>query len=899
MAKALVIVESPTKAKTLAKFLSKDYVVESSIGHIRDLPESAKEIPPEVKKQPWGRLAIDVEHDFKPVYVIPAKKKEQVAKLRALLKDADTLYLATDEDREGESISWHLREVLKPKVPVKRMVFHEITREAIQAALKQPRDIDERLVTAQETRRILDRLYGYEVSPVLWRKIASGLSAGRVQSVAVRLIVNRERERRVFKPARFWDLTGGFAAAQDGGAGAPFQAELVALDASRLVTGKDFDPATGQRLADKAHLVHLDADAVQALKAKLAAAGWTVTKVERRPYTQSTPAPFTTSTLQQEANRKLGLSSTNTMRTAQGLYERGYITYMRTDSTTLSEQAITAARQQIETLYGKDYVPPEPRVYRSTVKNAQEAHEAIRPAGDSFRLPETLRGELEERELKLYDMVWKRTVASQMPNATGQRILVQLEGKANGTVATFQATGKTIEFPGFLRAYVEGSDDPDADLGDQERLLPPLQEGQRVDCKSLEPVEHVTQPPARYSEAALIKELEKEGIGRPSTYASIIDTIIYREYVFKKGTALVPSFTAFAVVQLMEQYFTHLVDLGFTARMEDTLDSISRGEMESVPYLKEFYFGTPSLPGLHKMIQAEIDPRQACTLPLGRDFQSREITVRVGKFGPYLERGDERASIPAAMAPDELTVPVAEQLLAKGSTPEVLGQDPASGKNVYVKVGRFGPYVQLGEQGDTPKMKSLLPTQTPETLTLEQALQLLSLPREVGIDPASNDPIRADLGRFGPYLRKGTDSRSLPSPESLFTLTLDEALAIFATPKSYRRGPAILREVGKHPATGATINLLNGRYGPYVSDGDINASVPRATNPEQVTLEDAVTLLKERAAMAPKKPGRKKPARMGAKPKSAKKSAQAPAGDGAPPPPTARPKGRVVRRARG
>jgi DNA topoisomerase-1 len=892
MGKALVIVESPTKAKTLAKFLSRDYIVESSIGHIRDLPESASEIPAAIKKEPWARLAIDVEHGFKPVYVIPAKKKEQVNKLKSLLKHVDTLYLATDEDREGESISWHLKEVLKPKVPVKRMVFHEITREAIQEALKQPRDIDGRLVTAQETRRVLDRLYGYEISPVLWRKIASGLSAGRVQSVAVRLVVNRERQRRAFKSAAFWDLTGTFAAQ----GGMPFQAELVAVDGGRLVTGKDFDPATGQRLPDKAHLAHLDAPAAQALKERLANAAWTVAKVERRPYTQSPPAPFTTSTLQQEANRKLGMSSANTMRTAQALYERGYITYMRTDSTTLSDQAIRAARRQIGERYGAEYVPAEPRVYRGTVRNAQEAHEAIRPAGESFRLPDSLRGELEERELRLYDMIWKRTVASQMPNATGQRILVQVEGRAGGTIATFQATGKTIEFPGFLRAYVEGSDDPEADLGDQERLLPPMAEGQALSCAGLEPVEHITQPPARYSEASLIKELEKEGIGRPSTYASIIDTIIRRDYVFKKGSALVPSFTAFAVVQLMEQYFTHLVDVAFTARMEDALDGISRGEAEPATYLRDFYFGAPSLPGLHKLIQAEIDPRQACTLPLGPDFQSRNITVRVGKFGPYLERGGERASIPAGMAPDELTVEVAEALLAKGNQPGILGQDPATGKTVYVKVGRFGPYVQLGEQGEEPRMKSLLPGQNPETLTLEQALQLLSLPRQVGIDPASGEPILADLGRFGPYLRKGGDSRSLPSPESLFTVTLEEALEIFAKPKSFRRGqPTILREVGKHPVTGAAVNLLSGRYGPYVSDGETNASIPRGTPPEDITLDQALGLLEERAAAAPRRPVRAKPARAAAKARRTSKPKKAAA---KPPAPTALPKARLAKRVR-
>jgi DNA topoisomerase-1 len=873
MSKALVIVESPTKAKTLAKFLAKGYVVESSIGHIRDLPESAKEIPAAIKKEPWGRLAIDVDHGFRPVYVIPAGKREHVNKLKALLKDADTLYLATDEDREGESISWHLREVLKPKVPVKRMVFHEITREAVLSALDHPRDIDERLVAAQETRRVLDRLYGYEVSPVLWRKIASGLSAGRVQSVAVKLIVERERERRAFHAASFWDLLGAFAAPAE----AEFEAELISVDGARLVSGKDFDPATGKPQEGKAGLVHLDAAAVRALQSRLEGASWAVTKVEAKPYTQAPPAPFTTSTLQQEANRKHGWASGATMRTAQALYERGYITYMRTDSTTLSEQAVGAARRQIEALYGKEFVPPEPRVYRGTVKNAQEAHEAIRPAGEEFRLPEDLRGELDERELRLYDMIWKRAVASQMPNARGQRIAVQAEGRAGDQAALFQATGKTIEFPGFLRAYVEGSDDPDAELEDKERLLPPLQAGQRLECRSLKPVEHVTQPPARFSEAALIKELEKDGIGRPSTYASIIDTIIRREYVFKKGTALVPSFTAFAVVQLLERHFAHLVDVDFTARMEDVLDGISRGEGESLPYLKEFYFGSAKLAGLKDMIKAEIDPRQACTLPLGADSQGRVINVRVGKFGPYLERGDDRASIPVAMAPDELTLPVAEDLLLKGNAPGDLGADPASGKMVYVKTGRFGPYVQLGEADGDRKMKSLLPGQSPETLTLEQALQLLSLPRDVGVDAATGETIRADLGRYGPYLRKGEDSRSLPAPEALFTVTLDEAQAIFAKPKSFRRGqPTVLRELGKHPASGATLNLLQGRYGPYVTDGAINASLPRTTAPEALTLAEAATLIDNRAAAGPPRRGRVKAAKIPKAPKTPKVAAGAP-----------------------
>jgi DNA topoisomerase I len=868
MGKSLVIVESPTKARTIARFVGDDYIVESSIGHIRDLPESAKAIPSEVKKEPWSRLGIDVEHGFKPLYVIPADKQKQVTKLKALLKQADRLYLATDEDREGESISWHLREVLKPKIPTHRLVFHEITREAIQSALQHPRDIDERLVQAQETRRVLDRLYGYEVSPVLWRKIAPALSAGRVQSVAVRLIVNRERERLKFRQAVFWDLLGTFS----GERGEPFKATLIALDGRRLVSGKDFDDATGALAADKTHLVHLREEDAQALRERLAGAAWSVTRVERKPYSQSPAAPFTTSTLQQEGNRKLGHGSRETMRLAQGLYENGYITYMRTDSTTLSEQALQAARKQIGSLYGPDYLPERPRVYTARVKNAQEAHEAIRPAGESFRTPESVRSELEPREWRLYEMIWKRTVASQMANATGQRIVLNVEGDA----AVFQATGKTIEFPGYLRAYVEGSDDPDAELGDQERILPPLSEGEGARCAGLEPVEHRTLPPARYSEASLIKELERQGIGRPSTYATIIDTIIRREYVSKKSNQLVPSFTAIAVVRLLEQYFTHLVDVDFTAQMENTLDAISRGDEESLPYLERFYRGTSTLPGLHQLIQAEIDPRQACTIPLDDGDRQQPIAVRIGKFGPYLERDGERAALPADITPDELTFERAAELLRKGNAPDVLGADPQSGRTVYLRTGRYGPYVQLGEQGQEPKMKSLLPGQTPEQLTLDDALQLLSLPRTVGDDPETGEPILADLGRYGPYVRRGKDTRSLPTPESLFSLTVPEAQALFRQPKRMGRQPTVLRALGEHPESGAAIQLMAGRYGPYVSDGALNASIPRGTNPEEVTLPQAVELLAERAAYTSSRPGRRRPsARKGATKGATKGAAKA------------------------
>jgi len=847
MGKALVIVESPTKAKTIARFLDDDYIVESSVGHIRDLPDSASEIPSEVKDKPWARLGINVEKGFEPLYVIPRDKQEQVKKLKKLLKQADELYLATDEDREGESISWHLLQVLEPKVPTHRLVFHEITKDAINHALQSPREVDTRLVSAQETRRVLDRLYGYEISPLLWRTIAPKLSAGRVQSVSVRMVVNRERERMAFRTAEFWDLEGQFQAAT----GSPFKAELVSVAGRRVAAGRDFDSATGQLAANRQDVLHLNRDGAEALQQRLDSATWRVVKVERKPYTTQPPAPFTTSTLQQEANRKLNLASRDTMRVAQSLYEQGFITYMRTDSTTLSDQALKAARAHIDKHYGSEYRPAEPRIYRSKVKNAQEAHEAIRPAGESFRTPASLQRELNDREFRLYEMIWKRTVASQMADARGQRMTLQVQGDDG----LFQATGRTIEFPGFLRAYVEGRDDPGAELADQERILPTVAEGDSITCQGLAPQEHHTQPPARFSEASLIKELEKEGIGRPSTYASIIDTIIHRAYVVKKGSALVPTFVAFAVVQLLEQHFKHLVDQHFTADMENVLDAISNGDKESLPYLKDFYFGSGDHPGLAELLKAEIDPRRACTIPLGQSNGDEPINIRVGRYGPYLERNGERASLPADMAPDELTLERATDLLAKGNEPTVLGTHPESGQNVYVKTGRYGPYVQLGEQEDgKPKMKSLLPGQEPETLSLDDALALLSLPRNIGADPETDEDIIVDLGRYGPYARRGKETRTLPSVEALFTFTVPEAVALFKQERKARFGRASqLREVGEDKASGKTIALMNGRYGPYVTDGETNASVPRGMDPEQVTLDDALDLIRQRAAKGPPK----------------------------------------------
>ena len=875
--KALVIVESPTKAKTISKFLPDGFVVEASVGHVRDLPPSAKEIPAKYKGEKWARTGIDVENDFQPLYIVPSTKKKQVAKLKELVKGAEEIYLATDEDREGESISWHLIEVLKPKVPLKRLVFHEITKSAIQHALETPRDLDDGLVQAQETRRIVDRLYGYEVSPILWRKIGPGLSAGRVQSVAVKLIIERERERMRFVEAVYWDLTATFVT-PDGA----FDATLRELDGKRIANGSNFDDHTG-KLKEGADVVWVDEARAQTLVSDLASADWAVSKVEKKPFTNRPAPPFTTSTLQQEANRKLRLSARQTMQAAQRLYENGYITYMRTDSTTLSKEAIGTARAKIEELYGKDYLPSEARQYATKVKNAQEAHEAIRPSGD-FVTPESIKGKVGADEIKVYELIWKRTMACQMADAKGFNTRLEVTGKS----ATFSASGKTIEFPGFLRAYVEGADDPNVELADKETVLPPVTEGQSVEGKDLTAKDHTTQPPARFTEASLVKKLEENGVGRPSTYASIIDTIINREYVAKKGTALVPTFMAFAVVGLLERFFTHLVDVAFTARMEDDLDKISLGQLEALPYLKHFYFGGgqdisgATDVGLSELLDQEIDPREVCTLPLGMDDGGRTISIRVGRYGPYLERVDpkadedtkpERAAIPEGMAPDELTLAKAIELIEIGSGPTELGLDPDSGRNVYVKTGRFGPYVQLGENGDDPKpkMKSLLPGMEIETTTLEQALKLLTLPREVGIDPATNEPVNADFGRYGPYLKRGSDTRSLDDADQVFSIGLDRALEILAQEKksSFRRQPKTLRELGPDP-NGTLIKMLDGRYGPYVTDGETNASVPKGTDPNSVTLEQALELIKARAAAGPRK--KKKAKKKAAKKKTAKKA---------------------------
>ena len=845
MSKPLIIVESPAKARTIAGFLGSGYVVESSIGHIRDLPRNAAEVPTSHRQQPWAKLGVDVDHDFKPLYIVPREKKEQIKKLKAALEDASEVYLATDEDREGESIAWHLLEVLKPKVPVRRMVFHEITPEAISRALEQPRDIDDRLVDAQEARRILDRLYGYEVSPVLWKKVQPKLSAGRVQSVAVRVVVVRERERMAFRSASFWDLEGLFRTA----GGDSFTATMVMLDGRRLATGKDFSEVgmlTGDTLL-------LDEDAAVALAERLTAAAMQVRSVTRKPYRRSPYPPFRTSTLQQEAGHKLRFGTSRTMRAAQRLYENGYITYMRTDSTDLSETAVAAARRQIAEMYGKDYVPSQPRMYKSTVKNAQEAHEAIRPTGEAFRTPEQVAAEIDGDEAAVYELIWKRTIASQMTDAVGESMQVRVGGTSSmGEDAEFATSGKVIEFPGFLRAYVEGSDDPDADLDDQERRLPPLVERDPLGLERIEAKGHDTKPPVRFTEASLVRQLEELGVGRPSTYASIITTIQDRGYVWKKASALVPSFTAFAKVTLLERHFPNLVDYAFTARMESDLDMIARGEEASAPWLGRFYFGNGT-PGLHSMVTdrlADIDAREINSISIGSDPEGEEIIARAGRFGPYLQRGEDKTPIPDQLAPDELTVEKALELLSAPSGDRELGPDPDTGLPVSVRTGRFGPYVQLGEQEETgkPKRASLFKSMDPEKVTLEVALQLLSLPRVVGTDPTDDLEITVLNGRYGPYVKKGDETRSLESEEQLLTITLSKALELLSQPKRGRgrQTAAPLRELGIDPVSGKPVVLKSGRYGPYVTDGEVNGSLRKGEDPDAITLQRAAELLQAR-----------------------------------------------------
>lgn len=881
----VVIVESPAKARTIGKFLGSAYRIEASIGHIRDLPSDASEVPEELKKEKWAKLGIDVEHDFKALYVVPADKRDHLKKLRAMVKDAPVLYLATDEDREGESISWHLVQELQPKCETKRLVFHEITKSAILEALEHPRTIDMDLVEAQETRRIVDRLYGYTVSPLLWKKVRPKLSAGRVQSVAVRLIVERERERMRFQAAEYWTVDATLAGAD----GAAFPAALQQLGGERVALGRDFDPETG-RLKDASKGVKtLGEQVAKDVAAELQGQQATVLDVEQKPYSERPYPPFTTSTLQQEAARKLRFAAQRTMRAAQRLYENGFITYMRTDSTTLSTQAIEAARALIKREFGAENLPDAPRAYATKVKNAQEAHEAIRPAGNEFVHPSALPGDMGADERAVYDLVWRRTVACQMKDARGQRTTMALgmTTKAHGD-ARLVATGRTIDFPGYRLAYVEDLEEAESEMAEQERVLPNLQKGQRATARELKPAGHTTQPPPRVTEAGLIKELEARGIGRPSTYAAIIETIVRREYVWKKGTALVPTFTAFAVVDLLASYLGWLVDYQFTAKMEDDLDEISNGKASRVDYLKHFFLGngTPGLRERVSSVEGDIDPRRICSIPLGKNEAGDTVEVRVGRYGPFLSCGDKKAAIPDEMAPDEMTFARAIELLLKGGEgPKSLGVDPATGLPVYVKIGRFGPYFQLGDappstgkkgkakKEDRPKMASLLAGMTPETATLAEALAALSLPRTVGTAPTADgkdEPVLAANGRFGPYLKWGAETRSIPAGHTPLTVDLGLAMQLFAQPKQGRGGRGAAqkpkRELGESPVTKQVVKLMDGRYGPYVSDGATNASLNKDENPDELTLARALELLAARAAKCPapkKRGGRRKKAGAG------------------------------------
>ncbi len=867
MPKPLVIVESPTKKKTIERFLGSGYMVEASVGHIRDLPETSKDIPDEAKKAGVDPdFAVNIAEGFKPYYVVPPSKRKQVAELKALLKEASAVYLATDEDREGESISWHLREVLNPKVPVQRMVFHEITPEAIKEALAHPRQIDENLVAAQETRRILDRLFGYAISPVLWRKIRGARSAGRVQTPAVKLLVDRERARLAFRSATWWDVEGVF-----GAEGGLVPANLLSVGGRRVARGKDFDETTG-KLADAKALL-LDEAAARALVARLTGRAAKVNSVESKPWRERPFPPFTTSTLQQEANRKLRWTAKHTMRVAQGLYERGWITYMRTDSVALSDQAISAARSLISAQYGVSYLPSEPRRYKSTAKNAQEAHEAIRPAGTSFHSLEDAKRQLDHDEARLYELVWKRTVACQMADATGQQVNVELQVED----ARFGASGRTVTFPGYRRAYVEGSDDPDAELADQERLLPNVAVGQSLETRSLTPRGHTTQPPARLTEATLVKELERLGIGRPSTYAGIIELILDRGYAFKRANALIPTHLAMLLINFMDAQLTQVASYDFTARVEDDLDLIALGKGDRATFLTNFYLSERGLKAqLAEALAADSTPLYR--LPIAGDDPG-ELHVRVGQFGPYVtDNQGGTANIPPETAPDEVTVEWAKAaLLKKAAGPATLGKN-AEGTSVFVLDGRFGPYVQLGEAAgkEKPPRASLLPGMTPRTLTLEDALGLLSLPRALGKD-ASGTEVTASNGRFGPYVRRGEATRNVPAEMSVLTITLEQAVHLLEQPSgraaTSRARPSALRELGVDPVSKAPIKLMDGRFGAYVTDGETNATVPKGVSVEALTEAEAVELLARRRELGPSKGRRGRPVRRGGAAKAAPKAA--------------------------
>jgi DNA topoisomerase-1 len=886
----LVIVESPAKAKTIGGFLGRDYVVEASIGHIRDLPRNADDVPAKHKGEAWARLGVDVDNDFEPLYVISPDRKQQVTKLKSLIKDADELYLATDEDREGEAIAWHLVETLSPKIPVRRMVFHEITPSAIEAAVNNPREINAHLVDAQETRRILDRLYGYEVSPVLWKKVLPKLSAGRVQSVATRMVVERERERMAFHSATYWDVVGTFSPVE-AKANDPdtFTATLVSVDDTRLATGRDFDPATGRA---PSNVLHLDEAGARGLAARLEDRQFSVQGVEEKPYRRRPYAPFMTSTLQQEAGRKFRWSAQQVMRTAQRLYENGFITYMRTDSTTLSNTALTAARAQARDLYGDAYVPAEPRHYTRKVKNAQEAHEAIRPSGDAFRTPGAVANQLSSEEFRLYELIWQRTLASQMSDAVGTTVSVRLGATSvSDESVVFTTSGRTITFPGFLRAYVEDTDDTTGEKDDAEKRLPQLTRGDAIDPRAFEPGDHTTSPRARYTEPSLVKAMEELGVGRPSTYASIMQTIQDRGYVWKKGPALVPTWTAFAVVGLLESYFGRLIDYNFTASVENDLDDIATGDRSRVDWLHRFYFGSPDAGaangspngngidperiseqgGLKRLIAhrlEEIDARGVNSIALGNGMT--DTVVRVGRYGPYLQRGTaedgQRASLPEDLAPDELTPEKVEELLNAPSGDRELGTT-ADGREITARAGRYGPYVTDGE-----KTGSLFKTMSLDEITLEEAERLLSLPRVLG--QIEGEDVTAQNGRYGPYIKKGSDSRSIETEEQLFTITIDEAKAILAQPKQRGRRAAAppLRELGKDTKSGEPMVIKDGRFGPYVTDGETNASLRKGDEIESITDERASELLADRRARGPAKKSPRKAAKKAGAKKAAKKA---------------------------
>ncbi len=863
---ALVIVESPTKAKTIRKFLPANFIVEASVGHVRDLPQSAADIPKDIKEEEWTKIGVNVEKDFEPLYVVPKGKFKIISDLRSKLKQVDFLYLATDEDREGESISWHLVELLKPKVPVKRMVFHEITKTAIARALEETRDIDQRLVRAQETRRILDRLVGYTVSPLIWKKIAFGLSAGRVQSSALRMIVDRERERIAFRRAKYWDLQ---ATVAEGKAREPekeaFDAKLYSVGGTRIATSKDFDETTGKILGGK-DVILLDGKSSADLLGRVQKSPWKVIGIEERPLASRPSPPFITSTLQQEGNRKLGLSSRETMRMAQQLYEEGLITYMRTDSPSLSQQAIQAARDAVKELYGDKYLPDAPRVYTSKDKGAQEAHEAIRPAGSEFVHPD--KTGLSGKARDLYELIWKRTVACQMVDAQKKSVTAKIEAAD----AIFNATGSTILFPGYLRAYVEGSDDPSAALADKETLLPPMKQGDVLKLMTVESLEHETQPPARFTEASIVRELEKAGIGRPSTYASIISTLLERDYVRKNGNALVPSFTGIAVTQLLVKHFNQLVDANFTSEMERSLDEIAEGTKESLPYLRAFFLGKDGLRAQIEAKDKKIDPGESRTLDLPH---LTGVDVKIGRYGAYviqpgLAPGEEEihASIPEDIAPADLTSEkIAEIIEISAQGPQPIGTDPKTGQSIYCLTGRFGPYVQLGETPELPedqkttdkkklkeRMKALPKPRRasvpkgvdPREVTIEQALKWLSLPRDLGTHPETKTPVLANNGRFGPYVQNGTDYRSLKKEDDVYSVTFDRAMELLNQPKQGRASAKIIKELGPHPEDTKPVQLLEGKFGPYVKHKSTSASIPKDQTPETVTLEQALELLKAR-----------------------------------------------------